>query len=97
MRKLCKVLKNIFVAFIAVILLGSVSVCIYHNYQLSKESALIKSKRTLVDFNNKKINVYNEGSGEDTYVFMSGSGIAAPVYEMKGVYISFLRNLSIKK
>ncbi|MDC2864230.1 alpha/beta fold hydrolase [Bacillus sp. BP-3] len=95
MRKLFKVLKNIFVGFIAVILLVSVSACIYHNYQLSKEAALIKSKGTLVNINNKKMNVYNEGSGDDTYVFMSGSGIASPVYEMKGVYSKFSKENKI--
>ncbi|MGG2015023.1 alpha/beta fold hydrolase [Bacillus sp. S10(2024)] len=95
MRKLFKVLKNIFVGFIAVILLVSVSACIYHNYQLSKEAALIKNKGTLVNINNKKMNVYNEGSGDDTYVFMSGSGIASPVYEMKGVYSKFSKENKI--
>ncbi|MEI4803948.1 alpha/beta fold hydrolase [Bacillus sp. NPDC077411] len=95
MRKLFKVLKNIFVVFIAVILLVAVSVCIYHNYQLSKESVLMKKKGTLVDFNNKKMNVYNEGSGEDTYVFMSGAGMAAPVYELKGLYSKFSKENKI--
>ncbi|EEM12412.1 hypothetical protein bmyco0003_8330 [Bacillus pseudomycoides] len=71
------------------------SVFIYHNYQLSKESSLIKSEGTLVNFNNKKINVYKEGSGEDTYVFMSGSGIAAPVYELKGLYSKFSKENKI--
>ncbi|CAG9613365.1 hypothetical protein BACCIP111899_02580 [Bacillus rhizoplanae] len=95
MRKLFKVLKHIFVIFIAVILLVSVSVFIYHNYQLSKEAALIKNEGTLINFNNKKINVYNEGNGEDTYVFMSGSGIAAPVYELKGLYSKFSKENKI--
>ncbi|MGG3523991.1 alpha/beta hydrolase [Bacillus pseudomycoides] len=95
MRKLCKVLKNICIVSIAVILLVLLSVFIYHNYQLSKESSLIKSEGTLVNFNNKKINVYKEGSGEDTYVFMSGSGIAAPVYELKGLYSKFSKENKI--
>lgn len=95
MRKLFKVLKNMFFMFIAVILLVSVSVFIYHNYQLSKEAALIKSEGTLINFNNKKINVYNEGSGKDTYVFMSGSGIAASVYELKGLYSKFSKENKI--
>lgn len=95
MRKFLIVLKNIFVVFIAVILLVSASVCIYHNYQLSEESALIKSKGTSVYFNNKKMNVYNEGNGEDTYVFMSGAGIAAPVYELKGLYSKFSKENKI--
>ncbi len=29
------------------------------------------------------MNVYQEGSGKDTFVFMSGSGIAAPAYEIE--------------
>ncbi|MCM3736750.1 alpha/beta hydrolase [Bacillus cytotoxicus] len=95
MRKLFKVLKKIFVAFILVIVLLSASVCISHNYQLSKESALIRGKGTLVDINNKKLNVYNEGNGEDTYVFMSGAGIAAPVYELKGLYSKFSKENKI--
>ncbi|PEF21653.1 alpha/beta fold hydrolase [Bacillus pseudomycoides] len=95
MRKLFKVLKNICIVSIAVILLVLLSVFIYHNYQLSKESSLIKSEGTLVNFNNKKINVYKEGSGENTYVFMSGSGIAAPVYELKGLYSKFSKENKI--
>ncbi|PEM71236.1 hypothetical protein COL60_08070 [Bacillus pseudomycoides] len=95
MRKLFKVLKNICIVSIAVILLVLLSVFIYHNYQLSKESSLIKSEGTLVNFNNKKINVYKEGSGEDTYVFMSGSGIVAPVYELKGLYSKFSKENKI--
>ncbi|MFU2012407.1 alpha/beta fold hydrolase [Bacillus pseudomycoides] len=55
----------------------------------------MKSEGTLVNFNNKKINVYKEGSGEDTYVFMSGSGIAAPVYELKGLYSKFSKENKI--
>lgn len=31
------------------------------------------------------MNVYQEGSGKDTFVFMSGSGIAVPAYEMNGM------------
>ncbi|PCD07010.1 hypothetical protein CMV16_15585 [Peribacillus simplex] len=86
MKKVFEVLKKIFVLFIAFILLVSVSVFIYDKFQLSKEAALLKREGTFVKFNNKKINVYNEGKGEDTFVFMAGSGIAAPVYDMKGLY-----------
>ncbi|WP_442602824.1 alpha/beta fold hydrolase [Paenibacillus sp. KN14-4R] len=95
MRKVWKVLRNILIALIALILIVSAAVFIYHKYQLSKESALLSSKGTLVDFDNKKINVYNEGSGGDTYVLMPGSGIAAPIYEMKGLYSKFSKDNKI--
>ncbi|MGG4267824.1 alpha/beta fold hydrolase [Peribacillus simplex] len=91
MKRLFKVVKKLIFIFGAVILLASVSVFIYHSFKLHKESALIKGEGTLVHVNNEEINVYNEGSGKDTYVFMSGSGVAAPVYEMKGLYSKFAK------
>ncbi|MGE7903353.1 alpha/beta fold hydrolase [Peribacillus sp. NPDC094092] len=94
MRKLLKVSKTIFFIFIAIIIFVSIAVFIYDNYQKGKESSFIRDGRS-VDFNNKEINVYTEGSGEDTYVFMSGSGIAAPVYELKGLYSKFAKENKI--
>ncbi|TKI82093.1 alpha/beta hydrolase, partial [Bacillus wiedmannii] len=32
---------------------------------------------------------------EDTFVFMAGSGIAAPVYELKGLYSKFSKENKI--
>lgn len=95
MKTLWKVLKIVFVSLAALVLLVSVSVFIYHHYQLNKEAALLKEKGTLVDVDGKKMNVYQEGSGKDTFVFMSGSGIAAPAYEMKGLYSKFSKENKI--
>ncbi|WP_314591137.1 alpha/beta hydrolase [Paenibacillus terrigena] len=89
MRKIVNVLKKIGIALLAIVILATLAVFINHKIQLSKESALLKGEGVLAHFNNKKINVYNEGSGEDTYVFMVGSGVAAPVYELKGMYRKF--------
>lgn len=87
--------KNLFGGIGALILLGSVSVFIYHHYQLNKEAALLKEKGTVVDVDGKRMNVYQEGSGKDTFVFMSGSGVAAPAYEMKGLYSKFSKENKI--
>ncbi|GKU84034.1 alpha/beta hydrolase [Niallia sp. NCCP-28] len=95
MKKALKVLKRLFGGFIVFILFVSVSVFGYHRYQLGKESEAMDSKGTFIEFQNKKLNVYNKGDGEDTFVFMSGSGIAAPVYEMKGLYSKFLKENKI--
>ena len=95
MKKVLKVTKRLFVGFIVFILLVSVTIFGYHRYQLGKESEVIDGKGTFVEFHNKKLNVYNEGDGENTYVFMSGSGIAAPVYEMKGLYSKFSKENKI--
>ncbi|MGN4127924.1 alpha/beta fold hydrolase [Lysinibacillus sphaericus] len=95
MKKLFKVVKKMTIWFLAVIVLGVVSIFSYHHYQLAKESALIKGKGSLVKMHDNILNVYNEGDGEDTYVFMAGSGIAAPVYEMKGLYSKFSKENKI--
>lgn len=72
MKTLWKVLKIVFVSLAALVLLVCVSVFIYHHFQLNKEAALLKEKGTLVEVDGKKMNVYQEGSGKDTFVFMSG-------------------------
>lgn len=95
MKKVLKVLKRLFLGFIIFILLVSVLVSGYHRYQLGNESKAMDSKGTFVEFHNKKLNVYNEGNGENTFVLMSGSGIAAPVYEMKGLYSKFSKENKI--
>lgn len=95
MKTLWKVLKIVFVSLAALVLLVSVSVFIYHHFQLNKEAALLKGKGAVVDVDGKKMNVYQEGSGKDTFVFMSGSGIAAPAYEMKGLYSKFSKENKI--
>ncbi|MEC1408064.1 alpha/beta fold hydrolase [Bacillus halotolerans] len=95
MKTLWKVVKIFFGSIGALILLAAISVFIYHHYQLNKEAALLKEKGTLVDVDGKKMNVYQEGSGKDTFVFMSGSGIAAPAYEMKGLYSKFSKENKI--
>ncbi|MGE7674528.1 alpha/beta hydrolase [Lysinibacillus sp. NPDC094403] len=84
-----KKFKKIVIYFIAAMLIGLVVIFSYHQYQLNKESNLLGNKGTLVEVDHQKINVYTEGDGEDTYVFMAGSGVAAPIYEMKGLYSKF--------
>ncbi len=84
-----KLLKKIVIYLIAVMLIGLVGIFSYHRYQLSKESKLLGNKGTLIEVDHQKINVYTEGDGLDTYVFMAGSGVAAPIYEMKGLYSKF--------
>ena len=84
-----KLVKKIGIYFIALMLLGLGVIFSYHQYELSKESNVLENKGVNVEVDHNKMNVYTEGDGEDTYVFMAGSGIAAPIYEMKGLYSKF--------
>ncbi|WP_050182680.1 alpha/beta hydrolase [Domibacillus robiginosus] len=92
MKKLMNALKKLAAVCVIFMLLVTVFVYLHHVYQLSKEEALLKLQGKYVNIHDKKINVYSEGSGEDTYVYMPGSGIAAPIYEMKGLYSKFSKN-----
>ncbi|WP_088105972.1 alpha/beta fold hydrolase [Halalkalibacter urbisdiaboli] len=89
MKKASKWVKKIFLFSIVITVVITTSIFSYHHYQLSLESDLITNKGTLVEVNKKKLNVYVEGDGKDTYVFMPGAGIAAPIYEMKDLYSKF--------
>ncbi|WP_374966979.1 alpha/beta fold hydrolase [Lysinibacillus sp. RS5] len=84
-----KLVKKIGIYFIAFMLLGLGVIFSYHQYELSKESDILENKGVNVEVDHNKMNVYTEGDGEDTYVFMAGSGVAAPIYEMKGLYNKF--------
>lgn len=84
-----KKLKKMVVYMGAFIVLGMVIVCIYHYSLVQKESAILQPNGTLNNVDGQNIHVYQEGTGDDTYVFMAGSGIAAPVYELKGCIVSF--------
>ena len=44
-----------------------------------------------VEVDGKNMNVYIEGSGNKTIVFLSGGGTASPVLDFKSLY-SLLRN-----
>lgn len=89
MKKIVRITVKIFLSLSVLIIISLASIFIYHRYQLSAESKLIDGKGSVIDMGNKQLNVYSEGDGNNTYVFMSGSGIAAPVYELKGLYSKF--------
>ncbi|MCR8644922.1 alpha/beta hydrolase [Paenibacillus sp. N1-5-1-14] len=74
---------------LVLVLVTTLTVMINNKVQLNKEAELLKANGTITSINGNKIHVYEEGSGADTYVFMSGSGIASPMYELKGLYRKF--------
>jgi pimeloyl-ACP methyl ester carboxylesterase len=85
-----RLLKRIFLGVISLIVLVSLFVFIYHQYQLKQESELLEHLGEMVTVDGEELHVYSEGHGEDTYVFLAGSGTAAPSYELKGLYSKFL-------
>lgn len=85
-----KIMKWFLISFLILLIVLSGSVYSFHKFNENKETALLENKKgKLIDFNGKKINVYSEGNGADTFVFMAGSAVAAPMYELKSLYRKF--------
>lgn len=73
------ILIGIIVLFIAISYIN-------HRVKLSKEDQLIAPLGQLVEVNGHKLNVYTEGQGDVTLVFMSGGGTCSPILDFKSLY-----------
>lgn len=90
-----KIIKKMFIYLVVIVSIGIVAVSMYHYSLTQKEEAILRNKGMMVNIDGQSMNIYREGAGEDTYVFMAGSGIAAPVYELKGLYSKFSQHHQI--
>lgn len=73
----------VFVIILAILLL----ICyINHRIQLSKEEKILKQIGSSVNVGGSSMNVYTEGEGDATLVFMSGGGTCSPVLDFKSLY-----------
>ena len=57
-----------------------------HRIQLAREEAIYQPMGKQVAVNGHSMNVYTEGNGEVTLVFLSGSGTCSPVLDFKSLY-----------
>ena len=81
--------------FLLLCLVFLVTCFVNDRIQLHREKDTLKPPGRLTEVNGHKLHVYTEGKGEETAVFMSGSGIQAPVWEFKGLYQKFLGSYRI--
>ncbi len=88
MKIVKKIIGRGIVGVFSFLILLLIFITVYHYIMLTKESKLIKPNGTLVNVDGYDFHVYAEGENTDmpTLVFMSGSGIAAPVYDYKVLY-----------
>ena len=91
-----KIMKRFSISLLTLLIVLIGSVYSFHKFKEHKETSLLENNTgKLIDFNEKKINVYTEGQGVDTFVFMAGSAVAAPIYELKGLYRHFSKENTI--
>ncbi len=87
MKKVLKTISAVLVILIALLTLLILISWINHKIQLAKEDELFNATigRT-VEVNGHLMNVYYEGEGGTTLVFMSGGGTSSPVLDFKSLY-----------
>lgn len=62
------------------------AIFINHQIRLKKEAKLLTPIGQLVEVDGHKMNIYIEGEGEQTIVFLSGGGTCSPVLDFKSLY-----------
>ncbi|MEG0615858.1 MAG: alpha/beta hydrolase [Oscillospiraceae bacterium] len=85
-KRICKRLGCILLIVFAVMILLSTICYINHRIQLKKEEPIYNIIGQQVEINGHKMNVYCEGTGDTTLVFMSGGGTSSPVLDFKSLY-----------
>lgn len=78
-RKILLIIFMIFAAFIAFTFL-------FHQIKLRRENEKFIPIGKQVELNGHYINVYSEGEGKATLVFMSGAGTSSPLLDFKSLY-----------
>lgn len=87
MKKAFKVIGKFLVIILLLMLLFLFVVFICNKIMLKKEEPLLaRQVGNFVEVDGHKMNVYTEGKGEHTLVFLSGSGTVSPVLDFKSLY-----------
>ena len=90
-----KKLKKWSLGFLSFILLFLGATFIFHCISLEKEQASLTPVGQQVLVNGHQMNVYVEGDGPETIVFLSGAGIASPILDFKNLTDSLSKNYKI--
>lgn len=85
MKKLKKPVKALMV-FAAALLILLAAAFLNHRVQLDREAPLRVPMGQRVEVNGNWLNVYTEGQGQHTLVFLSGGGTCSPVLDFRSLY-----------
>ena len=92
MKKVIKKIGKVLLIFFIVLVVLIGVIFVYNKIMLATEETLIEHPiGQYVEVDGHRMNIYTEGEGEHTLLFLSGSGTAAPVLDFRGLY-SLLSN-----
>ena len=90
-----KKLKKWCLGLLSFLILFLVGTFIFHRISLEKEQASLTPVGQQVLVNGHQMNVYVEGDGPETIVFLSGAGIASPILDFKDVSDSLSKEYKV--
>ena len=87
MKKVFKMLGKILLALILVLTVSLFAVFVYNKIKMKQEEQLLeKPLGQMIEVDGHSMCIYEEGEGEHTLLFLSGSGTAAPILDFKSLY-----------
>ena len=90
-----KILKKPALVFLSFLVLFLVATFFYHRISLQKENEFLTPIGQKVEVNGHQMNVYVQGEGSETIVFLSGAGIASPILDFKNLTDSLSKKYKI--
>ena len=87
MKKAFKMLGKILLALILVLAVSLFAVFVYNKIKMKQEEQLLENPLgQMIEVDGHSMCIYEEGDGEHTLLFLSGSGTAAPILDFKSLY-----------
>ena len=90
-----KILKKPALVFLSFLVFFLVATFFYRRISLQKENEFLTPIGQKVEVNGHQMNVYVEGDGPETIVFLSGAGIASPILDFKDVSDSLSKKYKV--
>lgn len=86
MKRVLMVMKWIGLGILIIIILVTGGSFINHRIRLAQEKSAFPPPGKMVPVNDHQIHVYTEGNGDQTLVFIAGSGTSSPTLNFKPLY-----------
>ncbi|MCR5166638.1 MAG: alpha/beta hydrolase [Oscillospiraceae bacterium] len=84
MKKALKIIGKILLGLLILLVVFLIVMTVINQVMLNKENELLKSyPGERVEIDGHIMNIYTEGEGEHTLVFIAGFGTSSPVYDLK--------------
>lgn len=95
MKKFFKIIGILFLVLLLLCIFFIGAIFVNNKISLKKEAKLIHHQGQYVEVDGYKMNVYTEGDGDKTLVFMAGANTPAVIYDFKPLYTRLSKDYKI--